>query len=67
MISLHVADDELPEVLDIMERMSHHLTGAVVSNNMTFVNHVLANTINGTTYVGIRARTTGKDLHTNSH
>eukprot|EP00877_Chromochloris_zofingiensis_P001060 jgi/Chrzof1/10955/Cz05g18170.t1 len=53
------ADDELPEVLDIMERMSHHLTGAVVSNNMTFVNHVLANTINGTTYVGIRARTTG--------
>ena len=42
-----------------MERMSHHLTAGVVSNDMVFQNKILANTVNGTTYVGTKARTTG--------
>lgn len=52
-------DNQLPLVLTAMERMAHHLTAAVVSNDVQFVNQVLANTVNGTTYAGIRARTTG--------
>lgn len=39
--------------------MSHHLTAAVVSNDVGFVQRVLASTVNGTTYAGMRARTTG--------
>ncbi len=52
-------DDDLPEVLDIFEKMSHHLTAAVVSANVEFQNQVLAATVNGTSYCGMRARTTG--------
>ncbi len=52
-------DDQLPLVLDILERMSHHLTAAVVSKDVEFQNAVLGATVNGTTYCGIRARTTG--------
>ena len=39
--------------------MNDNLTAAVVSNNPKFINYVLANTINGTTYIGEKARTTG--------
>jgi len=46
-------------VIELCERMDHHLTAAVVSNCPIFVNHVLGNTVNGTTYAGNRARTTG--------
>jgi 1-pyrroline-5-carboxylate dehydrogenase len=53
------SDGELPKVLDILERMSHHLTAAVVSRDVEFQNAVLGATVNGTTYCGIRARTTG--------
>ncbi|MGH8193358.1 MAG: aldehyde dehydrogenase family protein [Woeseiaceae bacterium] len=52
-------DEELPEVLAILERMSQHLTAAVVSRDVEFQNRVLGATINGTTYCGMRARTTG--------
>ena len=52
-------DDELDLVLESCERMSHHLTAAVVSNDVAFQSKVLSNTVNGTTYTGIRARTTG--------
>jgi 1-pyrroline-5-carboxylate dehydrogenase len=52
-------DQTLPGVLDALERMSHHLTAAVVSNDVEFQTHVLAHTVNGTTYTGRRARTTG--------
>jgi 1-pyrroline-5-carboxylate dehydrogenase len=52
-------DDSLDTVLEAMERMSHHLTAAVVSNDVEFQTKVLANTVNGTTYAGRRARTTG--------
>lgn len=52
-------DESLPSVLEALERMSHHLTAGIVSNDTTFQNHVLAHTVNGTTYTGRRARTTG--------
>ena len=52
-------DDDLPTVLNILERMSHHLTAAVVSKDVSFQNAVLGATVNGTTYCGIRGRTTG--------
>ena len=52
-------DDDLPKVLEILERMSHHLTAAIVSKDVEFQNHVLGATVNGTTYSGIRGRTTG--------
>lgn len=51
--------DELPLVLEAIERMHAHLTAAVVSKDPQFINTVLGNTVNGTTYAGIRARTTG--------
>lgn len=54
------SDGELPLVLEALERMSHHLTAAVVSNDVNFVQHVLGHTVNGTTYCGTRARTTGE-------
>jgi 1-pyrroline-5-carboxylate dehydrogenase len=50
---------QLPLVLDCLERMSHHLTAAVVSNDADFLAQVLGSTVNGTTYAGRRARTTG--------
>ena len=53
------ADSELPTVLDILERMSHHLTAGVVSNDALFLKKVLGVTVNGTTYCGMRGRTTG--------
>ena len=52
-------DDNVCLVLDALERMSHHLTAAVVSNDPAFQTMILAHTVNGTTYAGRRARTTG--------
>lgn len=46
-------------MLDCLERMTHHLTAAVVSSDPVFKEKVLAQTVNGTTYEGIKARTTG--------
>jgi len=53
------ADNEIDTVLEACERMDHHLTAAVVSSDQLFLQYVLGNTVNGTTYNGIRARTTG--------
>lgn len=53
------SDAQLPQVLEACERMKAHLTAAVVSNDVHFVQKVLGSTVNGTTYVGQRARTTG--------
>jgi len=52
-------DDDLPTVLGIIESVPQHLTAAVVSADTLFQNRVLAATLNGTTYCGMRARTTG--------
>ena len=51
--------ENIEDVLDICENMENHLTGAIVSNDPKFVNYVVGNTVNGTTYTGIKARTTG--------
>ncbi|KAI8477378.1 MAG: aldehyde dehydrogenase [Monoraphidium minutum] len=53
-VVVEYGDADLPLVLDALERMSHHLTAAVVSNDAMFLQHVLANTVNGTTYAGPR-------------
>lgn len=53
------SDETLELVLEACERMSAHLTAAVVSNDPRFQDKVLGRTVNGTTYSGIRARTTG--------
>lgn len=52
-------NDTIDVVLQALEGMSHHLTAAVVSNDVAFLHNILANTVNGTTYAGRRARTTG--------
>ena len=52
-------DRDLDRVLSFLERMSQHLTAAVVSADVGFQNRVLGATVNGTTYCGMRARTTG--------
>ncbi len=46
-------------VKSYLERMEHHLTAAIVSNDLEFQQEMLGATVNGTTYVGRRARTTG--------
>ena len=52
-------DSEIDLVIEACERMDSHLTAAVVSNDYAFQNRVLGSTVNGTSYAGIRARTTG--------
>ena len=52
-------DSQVDTVLQITEKMHAHLTAAIVSNDAVFVQKMLANTVNGTTYAGIRARCTG--------
>lgn len=52
-------DSEIDTVLSLFEKMSNHLTAAVVSADVQFQNRVLRATVNGTTYCGMRARTTG--------
>jgi 1-pyrroline-5-carboxylate dehydrogenase len=52
-------DGDLEALLGMLERMSHHLTAAVVSADPIFQQKVLGATVNGTTYCGMRARTTG--------
>ena len=52
-------ESELPLVLAACERMTNHLTAAVVSEDPVFVNAVIGATVNGTTYAGVKARTTG--------
>jgi len=39
--------------------MKQHLTGAVVSDDVDFIWTIMGRTVNGTTYLGARSRTTG--------
>lgn len=57
------SDSQLDTVLEIFERIEAHLTAAVVSSDTQFLHKVLGNTVNGTTYIGNRARTTGSSSH----
>ncbi|XP_057417420.1 probable aldehyde dehydrogenase [Lotus japonicus] len=50
---------QLSIVLDALEKMHAHLTAAVVSNDPLFLQEVIGKSVNGTTYAGLRARTTG--------
>jgi len=52
-------DSQVDRILEACERMSHHLTAAVVTNDAAFRHKMIGNTVNGTTYHGLRARTTG--------
>lgn len=51
--------DDVNKVINICEKIDDNLTAAVVSNDPKFVNYVIGNTVNGTTYTGEKARTTG--------
>jgi 1-pyrroline-5-carboxylate dehydrogenase len=46
-------------LVETLENLPHHLTAAIVSNDAVFTDKLLGSTINGTTYHGLRARTTG--------
>jgi len=52
-------DNNLDVVLNILESIQLNLTAGVVSNDLKFLNKVLSSTVNGVTYAGIKARTTG--------
>jgi 1-pyrroline-5-carboxylate dehydrogenase len=58
-VVLEWSDEQLPLVLQACERMEHHLTAGVVSNDPVFTSKVMGSTVNGTQYIGWRARTTG--------
>jgi len=51
-------EGQLPLVLKHLNRMQSHLTAGIVSNDMMFLNHVIGETVPGTCYAGIRAKTT---------
>ena len=52
-------DKEIGLVKDVLEQITQNLTAAIVSNDAFFQQDLLANTVNGTTYTGMKARTTG--------
>ena len=52
-------DQDLPTIMEALEKIPQNLTAAVVSNDVHFQQKVLGYTVNGTTYAGMRARTTG--------
>jgi 1-pyrroline-5-carboxylate dehydrogenase len=58
-IVVEYKDSELDKILALFEKMDHHLTAGVVSNDARFLTKVLGNSLNGVTYAGIKARTTG--------
>ena len=51
--------NSMKRVLNTLDEIEHNLTAAIVSNDSDFLNEVLPHTVNGTTYAGRRARTTG--------
>lgn len=58
-IIVSYSDDDVDFLLEILEKMENHLTAAIVSSDVEFQNRILSATVNGTTYCGLRARTTG--------
>ena len=52
-------DKNMQIVKKTLENISQNLTAAVVSNDVVFQQEILASTVNGTTYSGMKARTTG--------
>ena len=58
-IAVEWTDAQRPLLDAALERMDHHLTAAIVSNDPVFATSLLGVTVNGTQYAGWRARTTG--------
>ena len=52
-------DKDMKIVKKTLENISQNLTAAIVSNDILFQQEILASTVNGTTYSGMKARTTG--------
>jgi 1-pyrroline-5-carboxylate dehydrogenase len=52
-----VGEEDL--VIQACEKLKLHLTAAIMTNDVLLQQKFLGHTVNGTTYVGIRARTTG--------
>ena len=51
--------EDLDLILKMCDRMDNHLTAAIVDDDPLFINHVVGRTVNGTTYAGRLAPTTG--------
>jgi len=51
-------EGDVDKVLALLNSLDNHLTAGVVSNDIHFIQNILAQTVNGTTYAGIRAKTT---------
>lgn len=58
-IVIEYGNSDLDSLIEFINEFEHHLTAAVVSNDVHFKNHVLGRTLNGTQYAGLKARTTG--------
>tara|TARA_Y100000590_G_scaffold90669_2_gene102293 strand:- start:16209 stop:17765 length:1557 start_codon:yes stop_codon:yes gene_type:complete len=53
------SDKEINQMKKVLEKITQNLTAAIVSDDTFFQQDILANTVNGTTYTGMKARTTG--------
>jgi len=52
-------DSQKERVLEILEEQEAHLTAGIVSNDPIFTEEFLGRSVNGVTYSGLKARTTG--------
>ncbi len=52
-------DNDIPAITSVLEKIPNRLTAAIVSKSIAFQQKILGSTVNGTTYCGMRARTTG--------
>ena len=50
---------DLPAVVRLINSIGRYLTAGIVSNDPVFLQEILGSSVNGTTYVGVRARTSG--------
>lgn len=53
------SERDLEKILFLFEKLKNRLTAGIVDNDPSFINYILGRTTNGTTYAGIKARTTG--------
>jgi len=58
-IVVEYGDKDIEYMLEILNNLPNFLTAALVSNDPIFTDYVLGDTLNGTQYHGLRARTTG--------
>jgi len=52
-------NSDFEKVVDVLEDIPANLTAGIVSNDIIFKEKLLGLTVNGVTYTGMRARTTG--------